>query len=240
MVFKGGRRSPAEDDTIDVTAETVFHLLPPMLAFLPAPDKVASASSDLQTLRGPDLRILRNASQLLETFTLDSPAVCKGLPSLRLPIAPPLQLAGEGPLDVHSVLNVLLLFIEQAEPPAFWALQTPSESQIMSPVSPISPAPAGGDAHAQPRRAKWATKIGMCKVAAVKAVVEVCAEVEMGVKELEAFWLQMRSWLGGKEGRDDLVACALLCLGNAAREGEYGALQGLTGRVVLLVTAQRR
>jgi hypothetical protein len=90
-------------------------------------------------------------------------------------------------------------------------------------VSPVSPV----QGKLQP--AKWATKLGMCKAAAVKAIVEVCAEVDMTDPSLEAFWPHMHKWLAADvHERDDLVACALLCFGNAARAGESRGATGLT------------
>ena len=201
-----------------------------MLAFLPSPERTPCASSDLQTLRGPDLRILRSACQLLETFTFDSPAICKALPALRLPLSPSLDLLNQSSPDAESVLGVLLLFIEHAEPPSFWRNPGPSDSLLMSPVSPISPE-ATDSSKLQTRRAKWATKVGMCKAAAVKAVVEVCAETDMADPELKTFWPQMKRWLSGSADRDDLMACALLCYGNAARAGEVDVIHFTDSRI---------
>lgn len=115
----------------------------------------------------------------------------------------------------REVMCTVLDFVEKSEPPKFWAsFSTPKERQ------------------------SWEKKVGFCKAAVIKAVVEVAGEKD----SLAILWddkateypggefvKRMAGWirdikLSSDGARDDLIICATLSLGNLARDGkgDYG------------------
>lgn len=112
----------------------------------------------------------------------------------------------------REVMCTVLDFVEKSEPPKFWAsFSTPKERQ------------------------SWEKKVGFCKAAVIKAVVEVAGEKD----SLAILWddkateypggefvKRMAGWirdikLSSDGRRDDLIICATLSLGNLARDESH-------------------
>ncbi|KAG9018712.1 hypothetical protein FRB90_010326 [Tulasnella sp. 427] len=115
-------------------------------------------------------------------------------------------------LASSDVMPILLDFVEKSGPPAYWqSFSTPKERQ------------------------SWDKKVGLCKAAVIKAVVEVAGEKD----SLAILWddkatgspggefvKRMVDWiketkLDSEDARDDLVICATLSLGNMARDESH-------------------
>lgn len=139
---------------------------------------------------------------LLESLTLDSEEVRLALASLQ-------SSASVGSLPP---LAVVLDFVEKAEPPSYWGACTDQLKE----------------------RQRWDKLLSVCKGAVIKAVVIATGED----KNLNILWddnteghpggwfvERMVGWiknvkLDGDAGRDDLIICATLSLGNLSRKRE--------------------
>lgn len=125
--------------------------------------------------------------------------------------------------SLDSPFAHLIRFVERAEPLPYWTAG-PAE---------------------QRERPVWEKDLGLCKAAAIKAIVTVAGEdsqmdVLWGQNDPSGGWFveKMLSWIkeypAAKESRnqderDDLVICATLCLANLARRGKYFNLDSMFG-----------
>jgi hypothetical protein len=126
-------------------------------------------------------------------------------------------------------LRRLLEFIEKGSPPSEWtALSEDGDSEE---EEDDRTAPIGNAAVKLTSSQKWHRQVGLAKAAILRVIIEMCGELEMSNDSKAWFWNEMDRWLetysrkktsDGEvdEGREDLVSCALLCLGNFARTGE--------------------
>lgn len=150
---------------------------------------------------------------LLETLALDSEEVRKKIASATLASPTPTT---QHPFPPPPLLTSMLDFIEKGAPPPYWSQCTDSDSE----------------------RRRWHKSFGICKAAVIKAVVVLAGED----KNLDVLWdAQVGSYPGGAfvermvgwiknttvegddpkdDGRDDLIICATLSLGNLARRRE--------------------
>lgn len=124
----------------------------------------------------------------------------------------------------------MLDFIEKGAPPSYWETCSDSDTE----------------------RKRWSKSFGICKAAVIKAVVALAGED----KNLDVLWdSQVASYPGGAfvermvgwikntkfedagvhdDGRDDLIICATLSLGNLARRREFGVHFSLKARPWLM------
>jgi hypothetical protein len=164
-----------------------------------------------------DADALEEACTLLEVLCLDAE-------DIRLSLARGLSFP-DGEHGGVKCIEELCTFLERGDYPTYWAVEQPQE------------------------RARRQRAFDFCKAALVKALVEVAGEekntdVLWDESEAEkpggAFVSTMVSWIRehktlGPNGREDLVICATLCLGNLVRRGKlkscilYGQ-EGLTVR----------
>jgi hypothetical protein len=61
--------------------------------------------------------------------------------------------------------------------------------------------------------------LGTAKASIIRCIVELSSQSALEEQRLRAFWDRMRAWLSSAD-REDMVACALLAIGNGARTGE--------------------
>lgn len=123
--------------------------------------------------------------------------------------------------SLDSPFAHLIRFVEHAAPLPYWSAG-PAE---------------------QRERPAWEKDLGLCKAAAIKAIVTVAGEdsqmdVLWGQNDPSGGWFveKMLSWIkeypAAKESRsqderDDLVICATLCLANLARRGKHSNTDSL-------------
>ncbi|KAF8590562.1 hypothetical protein K439DRAFT_1403733 [Ramaria rubella] len=149
------------------------------------------------TLITADVDLLNDASCFLESLALDSEDVQEFL--ARTGAVDNLD-HGDTPL-----LQCILDFVESGDYPPYWS------------KDPI------------PEQAKRHKTFDMCKAAIIKAVVEVtgassCPDILWDLHRSNGwFVLRMIDWIRSNlhGGRDDLVICATLCLGNLARRPSH-------------------
>lgn len=176
---------------------TLESFIPP---FTPGSSPNIPSKEDRQAFVKADLDALQEVAMLLESLTIDSEEVRLSLASLQ-------SSASVGSLPP---LAIVLDFIEKAEPPTYWAACTDSETD----------------------RQRWDKLLSVCKGAVIKAVVITAGED----KNLNVLWddntqghpggwfvERMVGWIkneqvGGEKGRDDLIICATLSLGNLCRK----------------------
>jgi hypothetical protein len=139
----------------------------------------------------------------MESLSLDSETV-------RIALASPFTTPNSSKDSVP--LMHLLDFVEKACPPWYWASCAESDKE----------------------RERWNKMLSVCKAAVIKAVVTVAGEDknlkilwDSAAKECPGGWFveRMVTWLknekvDGSNGRDDLIICASLSLGNLGRNGE--------------------
>ncbi|KAF8319301.1 hypothetical protein DL93DRAFT_169004 [Clavulina sp. PMI_390] len=173
----------------------------------------AANNSDLRyKLLGADVNVVEETCMLIEGLAVDEPRMRE-----LLLVSPSGSTASStsSTTGADSPFYYLLTFVEHAAPPPEWA----TESR---------------DA------AKWEKTLGMCKAAVIKAIVTVAGEDSLmdtlwGTESGGGWFVQkMVEWIKrypetvrgsngmeidkkDEEGRDDLVICATLCLGNVAR-----------------------
>ncbi len=168
------------------------------------------------------LLVLMTACALLERAYLDVPASLSELVRGD-------EGAGEegaaahGAGAAHTYLGPLLEFVELAEPLATWEEVAESEDEEQTGADADADAEAGLSAHE-----KWERQLGVAKASVLRVLVELSGEVNLAdasrawLRDMLFGWLEKRGRGGSKEEdqvRPDLVACALLCLGNFARTG---------------------
>lgn len=158
------------------------------------------------------MEVLEETSMLLESLTLDSVDVRQAIAAGSLSSPTPTV---QNPFPPPPLLTSLLDFVEKGAPPGYWDACTDSEAE----------------------KKRWSKSFGICKAAVIKAVVALAGED----KNLDVLWdSQVGSYPGGPfvermvgwikntrvgagnegvddEGRDDLIICATLSLGNLAR-----------------------
>jgi hypothetical protein len=170
----------------------------------PYPDLQAPCveSSARHVLVAADADSLDEACTLLESLCLDAE-------DIRLSLARGLSFP-DGEHGGVRCIEELCTFLEHGDYPPYWAREQPQE------------------------RARRQKAFDFCKTALVKALVEVAGED----KNTDVLWddsetdkpggpfvSTMVSWIRnhktlGSNGREDLVICATLCLGNLVRRGE--------------------
>ncbi|KAG8862014.1 hypothetical protein FRB96_002457 [Tulasnella sp. 330] len=213
-------RSSRQHSIFDAAATS--SLIGSLRSFVP-PHSPAVASSafskaDRQKLVISDVEVLEETSMLLESLTLDSVDVRRKIAAGSISSPTP---TAQNPFPPPPLLTSLLDFIEKGAPPTYWDSCTDSEAE----------------------RKRWNKSFGICKAAVIKAVVELAGED----KNMDVLWdsqvgsypggpfvERMVGWIkntkveGGEEagneqdkGRDDLIICAALSLGNLARRPSY-------------------
>ena len=105
-----------------------------------------------------------------------------------------------------DLLSELARFIESAYLPADW----------LHPTSLPAGQAATSDDTQHPEKLMSEAKANL-----IRAVVQISEHLALDDTRSAAFWDEMRTWIvSGDRNRDDLLSCALLSFGNAARNGE--------------------
>ncbi|KAG8899378.1 hypothetical protein FRB99_006760 [Tulasnella sp. 403] len=189
------------EDAVVPLSKALAGLVPP---FPPEPLLAPNEPSERQSLIASDVEALEQISMIIESLALDSEAARVEWATTRNPESTPTE---------RSLLESLVDFIEKAYPPPYWS-------------STASPE----------KRKVWEDKLALSKAAVIKAVIAIAAED----KNLDVLWdaksedypggwfvQRMVGWIKGvqlgstdapDQGRDDLVICATLSLGNLARK----------------------
>lgn len=179
-------------------------LIRQLAAFIPPysqPRGLYTEPNSRRHLVAADAECLEEACTLIEALCLDAE-------DIRLSFARGLSFP-DGEHGGVKCIEELCNFLERGDYPVYWSDESEQE---------------------QARRKKM---FDFCKAALVKALVEVAGEdkntdVLWDNSEAEkpggAFVWAMVSWIKGNKvlgasGRDDLIICATLCLGNIARRG---------------------
>lgn len=169
------------------------------------------------TLRREDLSMMTAACTILERLAARD-GTNLALFTYQLP---PSSAHLETPYDTPSLaarpsaLRCLADFIEMASSPTAWDLPRIAMKSRCH-TDGINAEPDDEEALSFEEVEKT---IGAGKAPIIRAVVAVSSEMEATDSTMEWFWNRMRSW-STREQRDDLVSCALLTFGNAARQGE--------------------
>ncbi|KAG8998705.1 hypothetical protein FRB94_005966 [Tulasnella sp. JGI-2019a] len=196
----------------------VSSLIHSLRGFIPPyPTSITNAitsKTDRQAFAVADIEFLEETSMLLESLTLDSVDVRRAIAAGSISSPTP---TAQNPFPPPLLLTTLLNFVETGAPPEYWSACTDSPTE----------------------KKRWLKSFGICKAAVIKAIVAIPGED----KNLDVLWdAQVGSYPGGPfvermvgwikntkveesgeadEGRDDLIICATLSLGNLARRPSH-------------------
>ena len=182
------------------------------LAEITEVEHIVLSTDHMPFLLQPLRQFLQPHGQMQHVYLSNMTATCTIIERLAakegadlVPFMTPFAVSGGA---TSRALELLLGFIDLASPPAVWDLpRVEARGEVDE-----------KDEEEDLSFEECEKVIADGKALLIRAVVALTSEMDISDDNTAWFWNRMRDW--ATRQRDDLVSCALLAFGNAARQGE--------------------